>query len=71
MRDYVREKRTVGVGIDNLNTGCFLAKAILQSNNESCIVKEGWQEIVISFIQHVAVLEREGRVKELIDFIER
>jgi hypothetical protein len=55
---------------DTLNMACFLARGILQSNNENVWVENGWSDTIISFAQHVRALHVEGKYDELEKFIE-
>lgn len=55
--------------IDTLNSACFLARGIVQSNNESVWHDAGWKATIVSFAQHVRALHVEGRYHELEEFI--
>ena len=54
---------------DTLDMACFLARGIMQSNNENVWVESGWSNTIISFAQHVRALHAEGRYDELEKFI--
>ncbi len=57
--------------IDTLNTACYLARGIMQSNSESVWYSStGWKDTIISFAQHVRALHVEGRYDELESFID-
>ena len=66
----VRKKEGMELQIDTLNTACFLARGIMQSNSESVWVDAGWKDTIISFAQHVRALHVEGRYDELESFID-
>ena len=57
------------VQMDTLNIACFLARGLMQSNNEAVWVQAGWSDTIISFAQHVRALHIEGRYDDLEQFI--